>query len=77
MDYALYSRHDISDTFMPFMMLFKDGKKKLIRLAHEGDPNIVFVDSLNKSKEKFDQIIMCFEGRISYENTKSQKNILE
>ncbi len=56
MDYALYSRHDISDTFMPFMMLYKDGKKKLIRLAFEGDPNIAFLESLNKEQETFDQI---------------------
>jgi hypothetical protein len=77
MDYALYSRHDIPDTFMPFMMLFKDGNKKLVRLAYEGDPNIGFIESLNKSEETYDQIIMCFEGRIPYENTKHDAVIVK
>ncbi len=77
MDYALYSRHDIPDTFMPFMMLFKDGNKKLVRLAYQGDPNIGFIESLNKSEDTYDQIIMCFEGRIPHENTKHDAIIVK
>lgn len=46
MDYALYSRHDLTNTFMPFMMLYKDGNQKLVRVAYEGDPNIGFEEIL-------------------------------
>lgn len=70
LDYALYTRHDLEDTFMPFMMLYKDGKAKLVRVAAEGNPIEAFEDTLKKDNEQYEQIVMCLEGRIPHEGEK-------
>jgi hypothetical protein len=70
LDYALYSRHDIADTFTPFMMLHQGEKKQLLRLAGSGDPNVGFEELLRKSGETYDYIVMCCEGRIPHGDTK-------
>lgn len=70
LDYALYSRHDIREPFVPFMMLHKDGDKQLVRLAVGGDPNAAFSQALSKLGETYDYIVTCCEGRIPHGDTK-------
>lgn len=67
MNYALYSRHNIPKMFTPFMMLQKDGKRRMLRVVVDGDPNDTFQRLLNNEQEVPDQIVMCFEGSISHQ----------
>jgi hypothetical protein len=77
MDYALWSRHDINSPFTPFMMLFKDGKRKLTRVVADGDPNAVFEKMLREDKETYDQVVMCLEGRVPVGNEKQDAIIVK
>ena len=77
LDYALYSRHDISDTFVPFIMLHQGPEKRLIRLAVGGDPNAAFEEWLGKSGETYDYIVFCCEGRIPHGDTKHDAVIVK
>jgi len=70
MNHALWSRHDIDGPFTPFMMLHKDGQKKLVRLVANGDPNEMFEKMLADDKETYDQIVMCYEGRVTHDGQK-------
>jgi len=77
LDYALYSRHDLDDAFTPFMMLYKNGKSKLVRVVAEGNPMESFENMLKKEKEQYDQIIMCLEGRVPHNGEKQDAIIVK
>ncbi|OHX64542.1 hypothetical protein [Flammeovirga pacifica] len=77
MDYALYSRHDLEVPFVPFMMLYKNGQSKLVRVAVEGNPLEAFSSTLRNDDEQYDQIIMCLEGKVPFEETKHDAIIVK
>jgi hypothetical protein len=77
LNYALYSRHDLNDTFTPFMMLHKNGSFKLVRLVTEGDPMEAFKKNLHNDKESYDQIVLCMEGRVPHEDEKQDVVIVK
>lgn len=77
MDYALWSRHDIEGAFTPFMMLFKDEQRRLHRVVSAGDPNEMFEKMLQEDTETYDQIVMCFEGRVSHNGEKHDAIIVK
>lgn len=70
LDYALYSRHDIKDVFVPFMMLHSGGDKKLVRLVGGSDPFAGLEAMLRQETGKYDFIAMCCEGRLPHGDTK-------
>lgn len=77
MDYALWSRHDIGNPFPPFMMLFKDDQRKLVRTFSDGDPNAAFEEILKGENIIYDQIVMCCEGRVSHDGQKEDAVIVK
>ncbi len=77
LDYALWSRHDLDDAFIPFMMLYKNGQSKLVRVVAEGDPMESFEKSLKKDNEIYDQIVMCLEGRVPHQGEKQDAIIVK
>ncbi|MFN8394132.1 MAG: hypothetical protein U0176_05595 [Bacteroidia bacterium] len=70
LDYALYSRHDIRDVFVPFMVLHSGGERRLVRLVGGGDPNAGFEQMLRGMTESYDFIATCCEGRMTHGDTK-------
>ena len=77
LDYALFSRHDLDDAFTPFMMLYKDGNSKLVRVVADGNPMELFESMLKKDNEQYDQIVMCLEGRVLHNGEKQDAIIVK
>ncbi len=77
LDYALWSRHDLDDAFTPFMMLYKNGNSKLVRIAADGNPIEYFESTLKDDGNEYDQIIMCLEGRVPHDGVKQDAIIVK
>lgn len=77
LNYAFYSRHEQKEMLIPFMMLHKDGNSKLVRVLVDGDPLESFRKLLQNEPDSYDQIALCFEGRVPHNGAKQDALIVQ
>lgn len=64
-DMALFSRHALTDAMLPFLLVYKD-----MHITHHivcaGEEPNAFLDTAAKEMQgTFDQLVLCFEGKVS------------
>jgi hypothetical protein len=64
-DLALFTRHTLTDTMIPVVLVFKGGEITHHIVTVMENPTDYLEDFIRRAETPFEQVVMCMEGKVS------------